>query len=193
MKKNLRALVLGALMVALATVLSFVSIKMPSWSFGGSITLGSMVPLILFAILCGSRWGLLASTAYGLIQMLLGFYAPPAKTVLAFFLVIMLDYIIAFGAMGFAGWFNNLFAKLRFPASLSAVCAAALCVILRFICHFLSGILVWQAYAPEDMPVWLYSFVYNGGYMAGELIITCVIVLFLYPALKKILKTQHQI
>lgn len=193
MKHNLRTLIIGALMVALATVLSFITLKMPAWSFGGSVKLGSMVPIILFAIFFGSRWGMVASTAYAIIQMMTGFYPPPAKTALAFFLVVFLDYLLAFGAMGFAGWFFRGFEKIRSMPTLSAVLSAGLCVFIRFVCHFLSGILVWQTYAPEDMPVWLYSLVYNGGYMAGELILTCVIVFFLYPALKRVIKPNNGI
>ena len=77
MKTNLKALCTGAVLVALATVLSFLKLPLPAWSYGGSITLGSMVPIILFALLFGTKWGLIGSVAYSLIQMMLGFYPPP--------------------------------------------------------------------------------------------------------------------
>ena len=55
-------------------------------------------------------------------------------------------------------------------------------------CHFASGILIWDVYAPEGTPVWLYSFLYNGGYMAGELIITVVLMLMITPAVMRLAK-----
>jgi len=186
MKTNLKALCTGAVLVALATVLSFLKLPLPAWSYGGSITLGSMVPIILFALLFGTKWGLIGSVAYSLIPMMLGFYPPPTNTVWAFFLVIMLDYVVAFGGLGLADLFRKPFGKLK-PA-LSATLAGSAVVILRFLCHFASGILIWDVYAPEGTPVWLYSFLYNGGYMAGELIITVVLMLLLAPSVLKIAK-----
>ncbi|MBE6998684.1 MAG: hypothetical protein E7428_00680 [Ruminococcaceae bacterium] len=55
-------------------------------------------------------------------------------------------------------------------------------------CHFASGILIWDIYAPEGTPVWLYSFLYNGGYMAGELLITVVLMLMITPAVMRLAK-----
>ncbi|MBQ4625221.1 MAG: energy-coupled thiamine transporter ThiT [Clostridia bacterium] len=55
-------------------------------------------------------------------------------------------------------------------------------------CHFASGILIWDIYAPEGTPVWLYSFLYNGGYMAGELIITVILMLMITPAVMRLAK-----
>ncbi|MDD7194456.1 MAG: energy-coupled thiamine transporter ThiT, partial [Clostridiaceae bacterium] len=46
--------------------------------------------------------------------------------------------------------------------------------VIRFICHFISGVTVWKDYCPDGMAVALYSFVYNGSYMAIELILTVV-------------------
>lgn len=44
---------------------------------------------------------------------------------------------------------------------------ALLASVLRFLCHFLSGITVWAGFA-DGMPVWLYSLIYNGLYMLPE-------------------------
>ncbi len=58
--------------------------------------------------------------------------------------------------------------------------------VLRLVCHFLSGILIWGSYAPEGTPVWLYSLGYNGTYMLWETIITAVAVAVLIPVLERI-------
>ena len=46
--------------------------------------------------------------------------------------------------------------------------------LLRYLCSFLSGIIIWKEYAPETMPVWLYSLGYNGSYMIPEIILTAI-------------------
>lgn len=70
--KNEKVLTLveGAVMVALATVLSFVKIVHLPW--GGSITLLSMLPIIVFSIKRGVANGLAASFVFALIQFIQG-------------------------------------------------------------------------------------------------------------------------
>ncbi len=156
-----------SVMLAIATVLSF--IKIIESPFGGSVTPGSMVPLV---VLCAHirefKWGLLACFAYSLIQMLLGFYAPPAANIISFFAVVALDYVVAFSIICIANPISKIFKN----KSLGVSIGAAVACILRFLCHFSTGILIWGGYAPEGMPIWQYSLIYNGGYMLPELIIT---------------------
>ena len=66
--KNEKVLTLveGAVMVALATVLSFIKIVHLPW--GGSVTLLSMLPIIVFSIKRGVANGLAASFVFALIQ-----------------------------------------------------------------------------------------------------------------------------
>ena len=65
-----RILVEGAAMVALATVLSFIRIFKLPW--GGSITLLSMLPIVVFSIRRGVKAGLAASFVFSLIQFVQG-------------------------------------------------------------------------------------------------------------------------
>ncbi|MDF2591019.1 MAG: energy-coupled thiamine transporter ThiT, partial [Clostridia bacterium] len=94
-----RALVEAGVMIALAQVLSYVRIfEMPS---GGSVTAGSMVPILFFAIRWGVGPGILAGSVYGILQFLLG----PKYSM--HILSILFDYIVAFGVLGLAGMFNK--------------------------------------------------------------------------------------
>ena len=162
----------SALLVALATVLMWVSKLIPApWLLGGSITLASMVPIILCGILFGTSWGLLASFSYALIQMLFGFYPPPTQTLLNFFLVILLDYILAFGVLGLGGIFCKKEKKTPLLAALGAFFVTA----LRYVCHILSGILIWGVYAEEGQSVLTYSIIYNGSYMIPEIILSTIV------------------
>ena len=68
-----RALCEGAIMVALATALSYVKLfELPQ---GGSVCIG-MLPIFLYCIRWGWKDGFLASFAYGLLQLIFdGAYA----------------------------------------------------------------------------------------------------------------------
>ena len=129
-----RTLVECALMIALGTVLANIKIfEMPN---GGSITLLSMLPFILVSYRHGTKWGLFTGFVNSLLQMLLGFYAPPAPGLLPLVGMILLDYVLAFTLLGLAGAIAKPF-KNRLVGV--AVGTAAVCGI-RFLCSFLSGI-----------------------------------------------------
>ncbi len=184
-KTNIHALVECALMIAIGTVLAL--IKIYELPYGGSVTLVSMLPFIIASFRWGTKWGLLTGFANALLQMLLGFEAPPAGTVLAFIGVILLDYVLAFTLLGIAGAFANVTKKRPFNIALGSV---IVCVI-RFLCSFLSGALLWGSYQSyyewaDGLSVWMYSLIYNGSYMLPETIITAVVatlIAFFYPKL----------
>jgi thiamine transporter len=166
-----RKLAQGAIAAALATVLSmFTLFRAP---YGGSVTMGSMVPILLYGLMYGPKWGMMASGAYIAIQMLTGFYPPPTPALYSFLLVIFLDYVLAFGVLGLAEPLGRPFGRKK------VVMGSTLAVLLRFLAHFLSGMVIWGVYAPEGQPVWLYSLTYNGGYMAGELVVTLLLMVLI--------------
>ena len=178
--KKTRKLTVCALLVALATVLSVLSKIIPApWLQGGSITIASGVPIIMASLLFGPKWGLLASVTYALIQMMTGFYPPPTQNLINFFLVVMLDYILAFGVFGLASFFYKKERAYTIPASGFIVMS------LRYICHIVSGILIWGVYAEEGQTVLAYSVLYNGSYMVPEIIITTIVLAGLIKFIKK--------
>ncbi|MCI6330549.1 MAG: energy-coupled thiamine transporter ThiT, partial [Lachnospiraceae bacterium] len=66
MSQKTQLLVEGAVVIALATVLSFIRIiKMP---WGGSVTLLSMLPIVIYSIKNGVKNGLLVAFVYSLVQ-----------------------------------------------------------------------------------------------------------------------------
>ena len=69
-RRSTKNLVMAGLCIALSQVLSYVKVfEMPQ---GGSITAGSMVPIILFSLVYGFKDGFLAAIVYGLLQFVLG-------------------------------------------------------------------------------------------------------------------------
>ncbi|MCL6450651.1 MAG: energy-coupled thiamine transporter ThiT [Acetobacteraceae bacterium] len=147
------------LMVGLATVLSLIKVfQAPQ---GGSITAASLVPILYLAVKRGPAVGVVAGGLHGVIQFLLDQYAVHPVQVI-------LDYPLAFGLLGLAGFFPRL-PLLGVLVGISG----------RFVSHLLSGVVFFASYAPEGQNPWLYSAVYNGTYLAGELALSLVIVLIL--------------
>lgn len=168
-RTNILRLTESAVMIALATVLSAITFfEMP---MGGSITAFSMLPIMLIAYRYGVRWGSFTGVVYGLLQMLLGMqnlrYGASLWAVLA---IILFDYLVAFGVLGFAGAFRKAIPNQTAALTVGCVLAS----LLRFACHFISGWVVWGVWAPEGMPAWLYSLEYNGYYMLPECILTAI-------------------
>jgi thiamine transporter len=167
-------------MIAMATVLSYIPLfQMPQ---GGSITLCSMTPLVLVSLRHGVRWGVLTGTVFGILQTFLGIqnvlYCTTIWTMIG---CVLLDYIIAYAVMGatclVAGGFKH--------RAVGVAVGTAATGLLRYGCSFLSGILIWGAYAPEDMPVWIYSLTYNGSYMLPEIAVTVISAVIIVRILEK--------
>lgn len=167
MKSNLKKLTVCAIFIALGVVLSEVipSISLP---FGGSVTLFSMVPVCLIAIIFDTKWGILSSLLYGLIQLIFGAnnlsYGTWWGAVVA---IILFDYVIAYTVLGLSGIFKNLIKN----KALSAVLGVVFVCLLRYICHFITGVTVWREIADLWGAIW-YSITYNATYMIPEMIIT---------------------
>lgn len=125
---------------------------------GGSITIASMVPLLWFALRRGLRWGVEAGIVYGLVHMVIsgGIYYPTQ---------IILDYPLAFGALGLAGAFQK-----------HPVVGVGVAMLGRFICHFISGVVFFGQYAWEGWNVIAYSAAYNATYLVPEFIVSAIII-----------------
>ncbi|MDD6308027.1 MAG: energy-coupled thiamine transporter ThiT [Clostridia bacterium] len=180
-----KKITITGIMLSLATVLSL--IRVFDAPYGGSVTAGSMVPILLLAFLYGTKWGIGSGILFGLISIFTnGLPAPPVTNFLSYAAVIVLDYVLAFGVLGLAGVLQDkvFCGKMWAPAA-----ATVVVIFLRFVCHFLSGILIWGIYAWDGVSVPLYSFLYNGSYMLFELIISLFVIAVLSRMLhNKILK-----
>jgi len=96
---------------------------------------------------------------------------------------------LAFSVIGLAGTFYKMFGKK--PWSIPAACAVV--VTMRFLCHFISGILIWGVYAEKGQSVAVYSLVYNGLYMLPELIITTTAAALLIGVIKRFEQKQSNL
>ena len=161
-KMGTRQLVFCAMAIALAYVTSY--LKLFSLPWGGSVTLCSMLFIVLIGNWYGVQSGIFAGLAYGIMQFLQEPY------VLSFFQVCC-DYILAFAALGVAGFFAKSSHGL-----LKGYIAA---VIARGAFHALGGYLYWMDYMPENFPQSLkavYPIVYNYSFLLAEAVITVIII-----------------
>ncbi len=184
--ETLKKIVLSAIMIAIGTVLSLDMFKFGGlWLFGGGVTFCSMLPLVIVSYIYGCRWGAFTAFAYSLIQLVQGVdnvqYATSVPMAIA---IILLDYIIAYTVIGFAGMFRNVIKNQ--PVALAA--GIWVTFFVRFACHFITGWVIWDALWPNDLgmiaPV--YSLYYNGSYMLPEAIITSVVAVILMKAVPNI-------
>ncbi len=168
-----RTITYAAVCVALSFALSYVRLfKMP---MGGSITFASMLPLMLFAFMFGSRKGVVVGVIYGLLQAIQDpWIIHPAQ--------FALDYLVAFGGIGLTGCMRELGAfkgNMRAQFAVGAVIACA----LRFIAHYFAGVFAFGVYAAGYADAYgisalaneyFYSFVYQCLYLIPELAIVIV-------------------
>lgn len=190
----------SAIMIALATVLSLLKI----WEapYGGSVTIVSMAPVIILSLRRGVKTGLLAGFAHSLIQLLLGLnnvaWIPDAGGIVV---CILTDYILPFTLLGLGGCFRNVkFTKNdKTNLIIAAIVGTLLVTALRYLSHIVSGAVIWYAldlqwYADDPSHIvhqygaWLFSVIYNGGYMVPEIITTTIATPILYAALNRVKK-----
>lgn len=154
-----KQLVYSAVAIALAVVCSM--IKLFEMPMGGSVTLLSMLFIVLIAYWYGPYVGIMTAVAYGLVQFVTEpiFYTIPQM---------LLDYPLAFGALGLAGFFN----KKKWGLQIGYVVG----VFGRFIFSTISGIVFFASYAPEGMNPILYSLGYQASYLVPEAVITLIII-----------------
>ena len=173
-KMSAKQLTFCAVAMALALVTSF--IKVASLPMGGSITLFSMFFMCFIGYLYGPKIGIMTGVAYGILQLIIEpyIYAP---------LQVLLDYPLAFGALGMSGFFS----KKKFGLTTGVIVG----ILGRYICHVISGYVFFASYAPEGMNPMIYTLGYNATYIVPELIAT-VILVSLPPVMKalKYVKTM---
>ncbi|MCR5754192.1 MAG: energy-coupled thiamine transporter ThiT [Acetatifactor sp.] len=173
-KLSVKQLAFCAVAIALGTVFS--NIKLFHFPTGGSITLFSMLIICLPGYWFGLGAGILTGVAYGILQLLIDPYV-------LFPMQLVIDYILAFGALGLSGLFSNSKAGL-----LKGYCAG---VFGRFVFAVLSGWIFFGAYAWEGWNPFFYSLAYNAIYIFAEAAVTIAVLLL--PPMKQVTATGKKL
>jgi len=159
--KETRILAELSVFVAIAAALHYLSrLYLPFFHLpeGGSITAASLVPILWFALRRGLRWGLEAGVVFGLVDLAL-----PGSYFIRHPIEILLDYPLAFGALGLAGAFKK-----------QPIIGVGVGIAGRFVFHFISGIVFFYMYAWPGWDPTLYSAAYNATYLVPEFIISAI-------------------
>lgn len=170
-----KQLVFSAIAMALALVTSM--IKLFEMPLGGSVTLLSMLFIVLIGYWYGPKAGLMTGFAYGLLQFIIEpvFYTIPQ---------LIVDYPLAFGALGLSGFFSNR----KHGLQLGYIAG----ILGRLVFAWLSGVIFFASYASSyNMSAPVYSLVYNGSYIFAEGIITLIIISI--PSVSKALAHVKQL
>jgi thiamine transporter len=191
----------SAMLLAIAIVLELIAkMFIPEQTFGGQITIVSMLPVVLIAYRHGVKWGLVASLTYALLEMAIGMKTVSAAFLPGYFgdgtmivnaiIMCLLDYIVAYSLLCLGGVFRNSIKK----PGISLMCGSLVALGARYLAHVASGYILFSGWAEwyftqEGFPVWgaqlvqalspemlglTYSAVYNGMYMVPEMVFTAI-------------------
>lgn len=173
-KKELstKTLAYSGLTIALSYVLSF--LKVSPVTYGGSITLASMLPICIFAYAFGLAPALLTGLIYGFLQFIQNPYVFNYAT---FFL----DFLLAFSSISMMAIAKTVFKDKKY----TPIIGLGFVYVVRFIFHFLSGIIYFEnggiwANLPQDN-AFIYSFLYQITYLLPDFLINFA---FLFPLVK---------
>lgn len=156
-KLDTRTIARVGIALALATIFHLIKIvDLPNGA--GSINLGSMVPILIIAFTYGPEVGMLTGFLFGVIYLIISPYILHPIQVL-------FDYPLPFMAVGLAGYFKNRKLLGTFVG-----------MFVRFIFHFISGVLFFGEFAPEGWSPMIYSLVVNGAVVGGNLIVVLIII-----------------
>jgi len=141
-------------MVALATILYLLSPgQLPN---AGRISM-EMLPIYFISFRRGPKVGVFAGAVLGLIILLID---PRVVHPLQF----IMDYPLPHMLVGASGVFRkNIYL---------GIIAGGLG---RFLSHFISGMVFFDAFVPKGTPVWLYSLIYNGSYLLPQIILAMIL------------------
>jgi thiamine transporter len=158
-EKKLETKVFTEVIVFIALSAALNSIKLYQLPYGGSVTLAGMVPVLWLSLRRGPVIGTYAGIVLGLVVMIIEPYLyQPAQ--------VLLDYPIAFGALGLAGFFKK-----------RPLLGVGVGMLGRFISHFISGVVFFYMYAAYwNMDPITYSIAYNGSYLLPEFVISAIII-----------------
>ena len=192
LNSNISTLTECAVMLALSFALSFAKVfEMP---MGGSVTIASMLPIMLISIKYGLGAGLSTCFLYSLTQLMQAIMSanvfPYCQSTGALIVCILFDYIVPFTLLGLACLPKLM--KLTKNVEINIYIGIVSVIALRFICHFITGVVIWGQWAPDGMGKYLYSFLYNGGFLGADslICIICAVLMLRKQEIRKMINIE---
>ena len=169
-KLHTKSIVYAAISIALSFALSYIRFfELPQ---GGSITLCSILPMLIYSYMFGTRRGIMAGIIYGFLQFIQApwFYHP---------VQFLLDYPIAFAALGVAGMFKEM-GLFKNKQVVGFALGAFIAGILRYFSHVISGVFIFGS-ADASYTAVAWSFLYNS-FVFADLAIALVAGLMMFSS-----------
>jgi len=143
-------------------------------TYGGSITLGSMVPVVWLSLRRGIHIGFVAGVIFGILALFIDVILVGASSIIATPIQVILEYPIAFGVLGLAGVFHK-------KSVIYAEVGLGISVFIKFLIHYIVGVFVWvYVYPfPVEWGQYLWPLVYNGSFLLVEFVITAILIAIL--------------
>ena len=161
--------------ICVAMSFTLAVLKFSPVQYGGSITLASFVPIMIYAYVYGVTDGLLVGLIHGLLNFIEDPYILTPAT-------LVFDYLLAFMSVGVMGFFGKMQRKEKgcMPLVLGAICV----FVLRFTSHLISGMIFFSQNAVwVDFPAWatsnafVYSFIYQCVYVPADAVIAIAVLI----------------
>ena len=145
-----------------------------SLPYGGSVTLGSMIPVMWLSIRRGVRVGIIGGVVFGILALFIDMLLVGAANIIASPVQVIFEYPVAFGVLGITGIFHKKTVGF-------AVAGVGLSLFIKFIIHYLVGAFIWvYVYAfPPEWGQFLWPAVYNGSFLMVEFIISSILMALL--------------
>lgn len=169
---NTRVLAEIAVFAALSAVLY--TLRPYTLPYGGSVTLGSMVPVMWLSMRRGIYAGTVSGAIFGILALLIDVTFLGAASVIASPVQVILEYPIAFGVLGLAGIIHKKTVAF-------AIVGVGISIFVKFIIHYLVGVFVWfYVYAfPPEWGQYLWPAIYNGSFLLVEFVISAILIAIL--------------
>ncbi|NWG10872.1 energy-coupled thiamine transporter ThiT [Candidatus Bathyarchaeota archaeon] len=169
---NTKVLAEIAVFAALSAVLYI--LRPYTLPYGGSVTLGSMVPVMWLSMRRGIYAGIVSAAIFGILALLIDVTFLGAASVIATPVQVILEYPIAFGVLGLAGIFHKKTVAF-------AIAGVGISIFIKFVIHYLVGVFVWYyVYAfPPEWGQYLWPAIYNGSFLLVEFIISAILIVIL--------------
>lgn len=145
-----------------------------SLPYGGTVTLGSMVPVMWLSIRRGVRVGIISGIIFGVLALFIDMLLVGAANIIVSPVQAILEYPAAFGVLGITGIFHRM--SLGF-----VVTGTGISVFLRFLIHYLVGVYIWFTIYefPLEWGRYFWPAVYNGSFLIVEFIISAILLVVL--------------
>ena len=174
-KYDTKRIAFAGVCVASSFVLALIKFK--PIEYGGSITLASFVPILIYAYVYGAADGFIVGLIHGLLNFIESPYILNAAT-------FIFDYLLAFMSVGIMGFFGKMRRKDNavLPIVLGCICVFS----ARFVAHLVSGMVFFTENSVwVSLPDWAmgnafaYSFIYQCVYIPADALIATLVLVFI--------------